>query len=66
MQFGSNRDRYSLGIHLNTDSRNGGAVSTSVDAVKRRGMCARTLEPNLNILKDSGSGDRRGGFACNL
>ena len=56
-------DRYYLGIHLNTDS---GAVSASVDAVKRRGMCARTLVPNLNILKDSGSGDRRGGFVCNL
>ena len=38
----------------------------SVDAVKRCGICARTLEPNLNILKDSGSRDRRGGFACNL
>ena len=41
-------------------------MSASVDAVKRRGMCAGTLEPNLNILKDSGNGERRGGFACNL
>ena len=43
-------------------------MSASVDAVKGRGMCAGTLEPNLNILKDSGSGERRGGFAstCEL
>ena len=42
------------------------SIAVSVDAVKRCGICAQTLEPNLNILKDSGSGDRRGGFACSL
>ena len=66
VQPGSNRDRYFLVIHLNTDSWNGGAVSASVDAVKRRGICAHILEQNLNILKNSGSRDRQGGFVCNL